>query len=350
MLSKVCQSCGNVFYKKRQESNIYWETKKYCSKQCSLKFTSVKRFEGSAGRIVSEETRKKLSLARIGKSGNSGSFKKGNPSINLGKKFPQKSGINNPNWKPKTKINCLFCNKEISLAPWEVKAGKKYCSPQCDKDYRKKLRIERDTINCELCGNIFTRKDKNGKFCSKECQYKNLSIKYKGRPAMNGSMIRKYGKDNPRYKEKIERECKTCHKIFLVNESDIIPTDKEQNPASYCSRKCFGLDRRGAGSPVWKGGLMSETQYLRQKLHAMPEYKEWRQKVFKRDYGTCKCGATGNIECHHIKHVALIIKENNLTTTDQARQCQELWDINNGQTLCKKCHRKTDSYGRQNIS
>ena len=60
MLSKNCQSCGNVFYKKETESVKYWETKKYCSKECSLKFTNIKRLGGSPGRIVSKKTRIKL--------------------------------------------------------------------------------------------------------------------------------------------------------------------------------------------------------------------------------------------------------------------------------------------------
>lgn len=350
MLSKICQSCGNVFYKKESESKKYWETKKYCSYRCSLKFTSVKRFGGNPGRIVSQETKDKIRKSCKGRLANDGSFKKGSVPWTKGKKFPEFSGENHPGWKPKTITNCLFCNKEISLAPWEIKSGKKYCSPQCDKNHRKKIRIGRDTVICEICGRTFIGTIPGCRFCSKECQGKYLAVKYKGRPSMNPGMIHKKGKDSPLYKERIERECKVCHKIFLVRRSDISITLGEPNPASYCSRKCFGLDRRGASSPVWKGGLLSETQYLRQKLHAMPEYKEWRQKVFKRDYGTCvKCGTIGDIECHHIKHVSLIIKENNLTTTEQARECKELWDPANGQTLCKRCHRKTDSYGRQTI-
>jgi len=30
---------------------------------------------------------------------------------------------------------------------------------------------------------------------------------------------------------------------------------------------------------------------------------------------------------------------------EQAVNCEELWNINNGITLCKECHKKTDSYG-----
>ena len=56
--------------------------------------------------------------------------------------------------------------------------------------------------------------------------------------------------------------------------------------------------------------------------------------VFKRDNFKCVlCGDKkgGNIEADHIKDFALY---------------PELrLDINNGRTLCKSCHKKTDNYG-----
>ena len=32
-------------------------------------------------------------------------------------------------------------------------------------------------------------------------------------------------------------------------------------------------------------------------------------------------------------------------TKEEAIKCNELWDINNGRTLCHPCHRTTDTYG-----
>ena len=40
----------------------------------------------------------------------------------------------------------------------------------------------------------------------------------------------------------------------------------------------------------------------------------------------------------------VIIKENKLTNSGDALKCKELWDIDNGITLCKNCHKLTDSY------
>ena len=44
---------------------------------------------------------------------------------------------------------------------------------------------------------------------------------------------------------------------------------------------------------------------------------------------------------HHIKTRSSIVKKFNIKTIKQALKCSELWDINNGITLCKKCHSKT---------
>lgn len=58
------------------------------------------------------------------------------------------------------------------------------------------------------------------------------------------------------------------------------------------------------------------------------EYKKWRQSVFLRDNFTCQnCGERGgNLEAHHIKAWAYYPSER--------------YNIDNGLTLCKNCHKK----------
>jgi len=53
----------------------------------------------------------------------------------------------------------------------------------------------------------------------------------------------------------------------------------------------------------------------------------WRESVLKRDNYICqKCGLTSNLEAHHIKEFA--------------RYPDLRFDINNGLTVCKPCHKE----------
>lgn len=83
------------------------------------------------------------------------------------------------------------------------------------------------------------------------------------------------------------------------------------------------LEMTGENHPNWNGGSSSE----RAKAYYSLEYKEWRNKVFERHDYTCQvCKSRGGkINADHVKRWSLY---------------PELrYDINNGQTLCEKCHR-----------
>lgn len=90
----------------------------------------------------------------------------------------------------------------------------------------------------------------------------------------------------------------------------------------------------GKNSHFWKGGIT----HIHQKIRTSLEYKIWRKSVFERDNYTCVwCGDNrgGNLEADHIKPFAFY---------------PELrFAIDNGRTLCKKCHRTTDTYAGKGI-
>ena len=81
------------------------------------------------------------------------------------------------------------------------------------------------------------------------------------------------------------------------------------------------------------------------------KYKDWRKTIFERDSYTCVlCGKSGYVEAdHHPRRFIDIINEFGIDTLDKAINCEPLWDVTNGRTLCKKCHLKTLSWGRQRI-
>jgi 5-methylcytosine-specific restriction endonuclease McrA len=80
---------------------------------------------------------------------------------------------------------------------------------------------------------------------------------------------------------------------------------------------------------------------------------EWRQKVFIRDCFTCQnCGAkSGNghtvyLEAHHKTSFASLFKQAMgymplIDPYEAAILYMPMWDISNGETLCRSCHDKT---------
>ncbi|MFW6173604.1 MAG: HNH endonuclease, partial [Elusimicrobiota bacterium] len=89
----------------------------------------------------------------------------------------------------------------------------------------------------------------------------------------------------------------------------------------------------------WKGGITP----VKKKFRDSPKYKKWRKEIFKRDNYTCQdCEKRGGyLEVHHIKRVYKIFEENNIKNFKEALNCKELWNKDNGITLCKECHTKT---------
>jgi len=93
---------------------------------------------------------------------------------------------------------------------------------------------------------------------------------------------------------------------------------------------CAGKKRpeiSGEKNNFWKGGITSENKRIRESI----EYKSWRTDVFERDGFICQmpeCEKTERyLNAHHIKRF-IDYPELRLS-------------IDNGITLCKKCHDKT---------
>ena len=99
------------------------------------------------------------------------------------------------------------------------------------------------------------------------------------------------------------------------------------------------LDKTGQNARNWKGGK-TKIRFL---IPQLKEYKIWRGKVFERDNWTCQTCETRGVylEAHHIKPLCKIIDECNIKNSEDAKHCEILWDINNGVTLCKECHKLT---------
>lgn len=195
------------------------------------------------------------------------------------------------------------------------------------------------STKCESCGVIFNTyssfiKKGGGRFCSNLCRGKWLSKTQIGNhhPNWHGGLV--------------EIKCMFCGVGF-----NLPPAAIKQGKGKFCSRKCLSDYRStfltGENSPQWKGGGTT----LQFKIRGTQEYRIWRHRVFKRDNYTCrKCGSRcGNgkrviLHAHHLKPLSLIIglfRKNFplLSVEYMAMKSKDLWDINNGITLCRKCHK-----------
>ena len=96
-------------------------------------------------------------------------------------------------------------------------------------------------------------------------------------------------------------------------------------------------ERYGETSNNWKGGITPLNNLIR---HSSKN-KEWIKEVFERDDYTCQeCGQVGgNLNAHHKILFSSLIKKNNVRNINDSIKCEVLWNIDNGVTLCEKCHR-----------
>lgn len=106
------------------------------------------------------------------------------------------------------------------------------------------------------------------------------------------------------------------------------PVTKEKIRISNSGDKCYN----------WKGGATKFQKSIRESS----KMRSWTAAVFERDRYTCQmCKKRGgDLESHHIIPLADLLLKYDITTVDQAIECDALWDISNGITLCVKCHKQ----------
>lgn len=92
---------------------------------------------------------------------------------------------------------------------------------------------------------------------------------------------------------------------------------------------------RGPSHYRWKGGSTKLNTSIRQ----MTENRRWMDAVKARDGKCTRCGSMGDLESHHKTGRAALIERLGIASRADARaHAAQLFDIQNGETLCRECH------------
>lgn len=234
---------------------------------------------------------------------------------------------------------CLICSNSFAKKPNESKKywkTKRFCTRRCALDHEiikadKALSIK----ICSECGSEYKKTKKLSRsqwevqtFCSRTCAVKN--------PERN-KKIGKVALGNTYSRGKIPWNKGTIGLQTMSEEA------KKKLSDTHKKRVSQGLCH------LWKGGITG----LNKELRACKLMRDWKRSVLERDDFTCqKCGVRGGqLNADHVKEFSLIRKENNIKNYAEAEKCKELWDLDNGQTLCVECHKiKTSEFLKKNWS
>ena len=152
----------------------------------------------------------------------------------------------------------------------------------------KKQRAVRD---CAACGARFEFKNapsnSERKFCSRKCQNS-------GR------------KERSDKKHRTSHVCQWCGIVFSNNTNSGVDA-----PRQFCSNKCHGKSKKKHNS-----------SRPRQKLSS--KLMKWSCGVILRDRACIRCGATEQLQAHHVK--------------EYSTHPELALDLDNGATLCPSCH------------
>jgi hypothetical protein len=137
--------------------------------------------------------------------------------------------------------------------------------------------------------------------------------------------------------------------LMSIAHKDQIPWNKGiPTPKEICdkmSKSMSGIKRsddfrksiRGKNNNNWNGGTTEFFKTIRE----LPEMTEWKINILKRDdYRDCFTGQRGNhnLDVHHIIPMSVILMKNNIDNVEDALNCKELWNVDNGISMFKKSH------------
>ncbi len=168
---------------------------------------------------------------------------------------------------------------------------------------------------CDLCGIIYD--GMGAHFCSKSCSLKSRPFDNNGDKNVGRTPEERLRRSEV-MKQRWSRD--PIGMLTKMSERTWELSDEQRAARSFTSPK-------GKDNYNWKGGQDNWKKEARGSF----EWRKWRESVFERDGYNCKvCGSIEKLEPHHITPLRAMEPWSPLA-----------FDLNNGITLCRKCHQPT---------
>ena len=214
--------------------------------------------------------------------------------------------------------------------------------------------LQNNCLNCKKVFFFTPARIDTAKFCSKSCIGKSFKgRKYNLKSIENfrklniwnkrEAVIKSYNSGISSYKIAEEYNCSRSAVTRMLRKLgvNLRKGGAQIGHKSWNKGKPYFQIRKDK-NPNWKGGITS----LNQKIRHCIEYKNWVKNIFVRDNYICLLchKRNGDKQVDHFpKRFAIIMSENKISSYEDAQKCSELWDTNNGRTLCVPCHNETKS-------
>lgn len=256
--------------------------------------------------------------------------KQGYRYTHMGDEFDVKVRDLSPYSQALIKLKCDYCGREYftKYHTWR-KCSKEgivqtdCCSnPDCTTQKAQEALFKKYGVNnaCQLSFVIEKTKQTNLEKYGCENPFANKEIQEK----IKKTNLEKYGVPYSIQNEEVRAKAtKTCLEKYGVPNYGIL----------------YSATHKGELGSNWKGDARKTERIERYD----PKYREFRRDVFIRDHFTCQCCGAKNYKGHH---GTVILEAHHLNNFKD--YIDERYDVNNGVTLCKECHKKFHSmYGKK---
>lgn len=241
-------------------------------------------------------------------------------------------------------LACEFCKVEFNCEKWEIKRGRRYCSPKCaiDAGANKSVKYSKQPKHCPDCGVVVgdsrsTRcldcagkaRQTRPRICASCGKPSNDPLGYRGDLGLCQKCAHKI--HGLKKIKRVEIICDQCHKPFHIQPS---ARNKPECAHNFCSRQCYSnfysVTYCGINSHLWKGGPVK---------YYGPNWQQQKRLCRKLANRTCqRCGKMQRERGHALDvHHKIPFRTFNYVQNENDNYLRAN-DLSNLVAVCRSCH------------